>query len=247
MAIQPNTSQHHETHKINSEIDAMDGYSFESYCADLLRANGFLDVETTKKSGDRGVDITCMKDAKKYAIQCKRFSTKVSRQAVQEIHAGKALYKCDVGVILTNSDFTSGAIDDAKDLEIELWGSDKFRELNKAMDNYSAYESAGPFITILAWIILIAVITLAALASIHSELILQFIESITVGSAVSLMLGSPLAAAIAGITAITIIGFILYVLVKIFRILEKYFVFILILILVLFAYFLWNVVSPFFI
>ena len=38
------------------KIDELDGHDFEYYCADLLRANGFLDVEVTKGSGDFGAD-----------------------------------------------------------------------------------------------------------------------------------------------------------------------------------------------
>ena len=33
-------------------MDEMEGHDFEYYCADLLKANGFLEVEVTKGSGD---------------------------------------------------------------------------------------------------------------------------------------------------------------------------------------------------
>ncbi|MCL2674358.1 MAG: restriction endonuclease [Defluviitaleaceae bacterium] len=224
------------THRSSSEIDTMDGHSFEVYCAELLRKNGFLNVEVTKKSGDRGVDITCIKNDEKYAIQCKRFSGKVNRQAVQEIHAGKALYKCDVGVILTNADFTNSAIEDANDLEIELWGSEKFSELNKAMAGYS--------IIIWAWIlrviVIIALIILVTLAAAHISSALQYIDTITASSITSFVMSNRLITITAGIIILVISGFILYALSKTLNILNKYFVFIFAI--MLFILFLWNIV-----
>jgi|GEM_PF-3117147 len=111
-------------------INNMDGYAFENYCAQLLKANGFLDVHVTQGSGDRGFDITCSKNNIKYAIQCKRHTSKIARKAIQEIYTGKAIYKCDIGVILTNSSFTESALKDAHELGVELWDKDKLKQLH---------------------------------------------------------------------------------------------------------------------
>ena len=54
-----------------SSIDGMEGHDFEYFCADLLRLNGFIEVNVTKGSGDQGVDILAVKDGIKYAVQCK--------------------------------------------------------------------------------------------------------------------------------------------------------------------------------
>ena len=40
-----------------AETDGMEGHEFESYCADLLRKNGFVNVSVTPGSGDPGVDV----------------------------------------------------------------------------------------------------------------------------------------------------------------------------------------------
>ena len=66
------------------ERDHMDGFDFEYYCADLLVADGFIDVQVTRSSGDYGVDILAEKDGVTYAIQCKRYSGLVGVKAVQE-------------------------------------------------------------------------------------------------------------------------------------------------------------------
>lgn len=80
---------------ILTNVDAMEGIQFEHYCGDLLKANGFSNIKYTEVTGDQGVDITAEKDNIKYAIQCKRYSSDVGNQAVQEVFAGKTMYGCD--------------------------------------------------------------------------------------------------------------------------------------------------------
>ena len=48
-------------------LDHMEGLEFEYYCADLLAANGFIEVEVTKGSGDYGIDILAEKDGVTYS------------------------------------------------------------------------------------------------------------------------------------------------------------------------------------
>lgn len=44
-------------------VDAMDGHEFEYFCAELLKENGFVNVEVTQASGDFGVDVLAEKTA----------------------------------------------------------------------------------------------------------------------------------------------------------------------------------------
>ncbi len=67
------------------ELDAMDGLDFEYYCADLLAADGFVDVKVTRSSGDYGVDILAEKDGVTYAIQCKRYTGLVGVKACRKL------------------------------------------------------------------------------------------------------------------------------------------------------------------
>ena len=46
----------------------------------------------------------------KYAIQCKCYSSDLGNSPVQEVHAGKSMYNCHVGVVMTNRHFTSGSV-----------------------------------------------------------------------------------------------------------------------------------------
>ena len=119
---------------INKEnFDSMEGKEFEDFCAAVLIKNGFKDVRFTKGSGDHGIDIIAKKDRKKYAIQCKRYSNPVGNKAIQEAYSGKAIYKADVAVVLTNSFFTKQAIEDAKMLKVQLWNRNKLLSLVKKL------------------------------------------------------------------------------------------------------------------
>lgn len=119
-----NTSQTSE-----DSIWQMNGYDFEQFCSELLRKNGFTDVDVTPKSSDQGVDILAVKDGVRYAIQCKYYSSSVGNSSVQEVHAGKMFYNCHVGVVMTNSEFSPGAISLATATGVLLWDGAKIRAM----------------------------------------------------------------------------------------------------------------------
>lgn len=106
---------------IMSVIDQMSGLSFEHFCANVLEKLGFSRVHVTPGTGDQGVDILAVKDGIKYAIQCKNYASPLGNTPVQEVAAGIQYYHCHVGVVMTNSHFTSGAIDLAKATNVLLW------------------------------------------------------------------------------------------------------------------------------
>lgn len=110
-------------------IDTMDGHEFEHWCADLLRKNGFSNVEVTPASGDHGVDVLAEKDGVNYAIQCKCYSNDLGNTPVQEVYAGKEMYRCQVGVVMTNRYFTTGAKQLAEQTRVLLWDRDKLQSL----------------------------------------------------------------------------------------------------------------------
>lgn len=105
-------------------IDTMDGHEFEYWCADLLRKNGFLNVSVTKGSGDQGVDVLAEKEGIHYAIQCKCYSHDLGNKPIQEVYTGKRIYGCQIGAVMTNQHFTSGAKEAAKKTGTLLWDRD---------------------------------------------------------------------------------------------------------------------------
>lgn len=130
--IANNNKQDFYTERINSynnKFDYMNGHDFEYFCADLLKKNGFVNVEITQKSGDHGVDVLAEKDDITYAIQCKCYSDNVGNAAVQQAHTGKSLYHKDIAVVITNRYFTQQAIEEAQALGVKLWDRDKLIEM----------------------------------------------------------------------------------------------------------------------
>jgi len=104
-----------------ADIDSMTGLEFESFVGDLLKNLGYTGVQVTKSSGDQGVDVIASKNGKKYAIQCKNYSSSLNNKPIQEVTTGKAIYGCDVGVVLTNSTFNQNAVEAAKATGTLLW------------------------------------------------------------------------------------------------------------------------------
>lgn len=110
-------------------VDAMDGHEFEYFCAELLKENGFVNVEVTQASGDFGVDVLAEKDGVTYAVQCKCYSDKVGNHAVQEATSGAQYYHRMVAVVLTNSTFTPAAIETAQKTNVLLWDRENLKEM----------------------------------------------------------------------------------------------------------------------
>ena len=113
-------------------MDELEGHDFEYFCADILRANGFLEVEVTKGSGDFGADILAEKDGITYAVQCKCYDKPIGVKAVQEVYAGRDYYDRMVGVVMTNQYFTQPAVELAKKLNIMLWDTGYLDDMDKA-------------------------------------------------------------------------------------------------------------------
>jgi HJR/Mrr/RecB family endonuclease len=94
---------------LNTNTGAMSGDDFEEYLADIFRYRGYQ-VERTGQTGDQGVDlIVSLGAGPRIAIQAKCYGGSVNNKAVQEVYTGMALYRCQGCVVVTSSQFTSGA------------------------------------------------------------------------------------------------------------------------------------------
>lgn len=88
---------------------AITGHDYEYYVAEYLRSRGYHGVKVTKASGDYGIDVVANKNGRKYAVQCKYYSSPVGIKAVQEAVAGKVHYGCNASMVVTNNTFTDAA------------------------------------------------------------------------------------------------------------------------------------------
>lgn len=119
-----NSSNLSKEERIGLLVDGLGGIEFEFFCAEMLKRTGYSDVYVTKSSGDQGADILAEKDGIKYAIQCKRYSSNLGNTPVQEVHAARTMYGCQIGAVLTNQYFTAGAKELANTTGVLLWDRD---------------------------------------------------------------------------------------------------------------------------
>lgn len=112
-------------HKSQFHTKCNNGEEYEQICCQKLKQHGFMHVKTTPRTGDHGIDILAKRAGKKYAIQCKYYSSSVGNHAIQEAFSGCSYYGYDIPVVLTNSIFTQNAIDEANKLGVQLWSQNK--------------------------------------------------------------------------------------------------------------------------
>ena len=103
-----------------SEIDAMDGTTFELSVVDLLQVLGYEDVERIG-GFEEGTDILATDEGERIAVQAQRQSTPVGISAVRALIEGMKRCGCTKGLVITNSFFTEQAIELADLCRIELW------------------------------------------------------------------------------------------------------------------------------
>ena len=106
--------QEQEVNRLRSlnlfNVDSMSGVDFEVFIKSIMESRG-LNVSLTKASGDLGVDLIAEGVGQRIAIQCKRYSSPVSRRAISDAVAGMAFYGCNEGMVITNNYFTKGALE----------------------------------------------------------------------------------------------------------------------------------------
>jgi restriction system protein len=107
-----------------TQIDAMDGHTFERRMELLFRDLGYR-VERTRTHGDYGADLVVEKNGERSVIQAKRWNKRVGVKAVQEAVAAKPMYRCEKACVVTNSYFTDQAKTLARANAVELWDRDR--------------------------------------------------------------------------------------------------------------------------
>ena len=97
----------------------MDPYQFEFLIADLLKEIGYENVEATKKSGDKGIDVIANLTMDgitnvKTIIQVKRFKAgnNISGKIITQLRGSAEVDQR--GLVITTSDFTKDAVHESK-------------------------------------------------------------------------------------------------------------------------------------
>lgn len=105
--------------KLIEKIQEMDPFQFEYLTAELLRKIGYENVEVTKRSGDKGIDVVGNLTVGgltnvKTVIQVKRYKTgnNISGKYITQLRGSAEVDQR--GLIITTSDFTKDAINESK-------------------------------------------------------------------------------------------------------------------------------------
>jgi hypothetical protein len=120
------------------------GTMFEEYLLSIYRQLGYTahTIAELKKKGivkiagfDQGADLLVEYvengQVKKAVIQCKHYKNNVDNKAIQEAHAAKGFYDCQIAIVVTNAGFTKASIELAKKLNVELVDRQQLQILNE--------------------------------------------------------------------------------------------------------------------
>lgn len=108
-------------------IDQLDGIAFEEAVKELLELLGYEDVKTTPRF-DQGADLICTRDGVRIAVQVKRRSSGVRKDAVLQLYDGMRHYDCPAGILVTNSYLTTQAAERSAFYGIEVWDRARLAE-----------------------------------------------------------------------------------------------------------------------
>ena len=97
---------------LKERLDQMDPYRFEHLIANLLDAMGYDDVQVTKASGDKGVDVVGtvrfgFTTIREY-VQVKRQQGGIQRPTVDQLRGALPYHQALRGTIITTGTFSSG-------------------------------------------------------------------------------------------------------------------------------------------
>lgn len=105
------------------DINSLSGIEFENVCQQLIEKMGFS-VETTKASGDGGIDLIANNYqpilSGRYIIQCKRYSGSVGEPIIRDLYGVITSERANKGILMTTGYFTKSAISFAEGKQIEL-------------------------------------------------------------------------------------------------------------------------------
>lgn len=115
---------------LSTNFSNLTHFEFEHFVAKLFQKMGYQ-TTVTKKTGDYGIDVLAKKDNDMIAIQVKKNShgNNVGDVVVQNTLGSMWRYKANKAIIITTSDFTVMAHEQAKEAPIELWNKTKLHQI----------------------------------------------------------------------------------------------------------------------
>jgi restriction system protein len=132
----PNIASSYRAKKTGvSELNKLSGREFEVWLKNLFNDMGYK-VKLLKGYKDYGADLIVYAKNHKWAVQAKkRTGSRVGVSAIGEVLRGQKYHNCDSALIVTNSDFTKQAREEAKVCKVMLWNQQKLINLTKNKGN----------------------------------------------------------------------------------------------------------------
>lgn len=119
------------------------GSSLEKKTEQLFRALGYKVERNAKKCGQSGtfheIDVLAIYDTPLYKsivlIECKEHENTIGKEIVMKLDGVIRDVGADKGIIISSGGFARGALSYAKNLNIELWGRERFnKEIGKIVN-----------------------------------------------------------------------------------------------------------------
>ncbi|MDD3673439.1 MAG: restriction endonuclease, partial [Synergistaceae bacterium] len=125
-----------------SELTKLSGREFEIWLANLFRRMGYK-VRLLRGYKDYGADLIVTNfQGRKWAVQAKKRSgSKTGVSAIGEVLRGQNYYKCDLALVVTNSDFTKQAYEEARACGVVLWNREKLISISEKLRRNGLKES----------------------------------------------------------------------------------------------------------
>jgi len=105
------------------DLNTLGGHEFEDLTEQLLVKMGFA-TEGRKPSADGGIDMVAVSNQAfvggRYIVQCKRYNHPVSSPIIRDLYGVVMAERANKGILITNSTFTTDAVEFARDKPIEL-------------------------------------------------------------------------------------------------------------------------------
>jgi restriction system protein len=121
---------------IDTNFKLVGPFEFEKLIAKLFRKMGYT-TNVTSKTGDFGIDVIAKRGNDIIAIQAKKYSlgNNIGNGTVQRLLGAMSYkdYNANKGIIITTSNFTVQAFEQARENPIELWNQ---QYLNKMITKY---------------------------------------------------------------------------------------------------------------
>ncbi len=114
-----------------TDIDGMDNREFEAFVADFWRRQDYQ-FKVTQAVADGGVDVIAENENERLAIEIKwRSDTNVGAPTIRELAGVIRPDRFDRGIVVTNTNYTSGGYEEVNQLPITLSDGDDIRQLDQ--------------------------------------------------------------------------------------------------------------------